>query len=230
MIIIIFFIIILFSNIHGHCLIFNHHDKNDSINQCELHQSNHYGYSQCLRCYMNEPMISLENITIELQCSPILNLHCIDLYFNDTQSYENFSLQNIDFINKLFDKNHDIRPEERNSLSIHIKYDILDKLSFDTFRLFNNVKNRNYHGLQFELNNRHDQLTLKINRDIQNMTLYALQISIYCGFKGLYQYNYVPGSERLLPVESLTCEIPITFSTITSNMFTYMTNSAYHLG
>ncbi|CAF1054658.1 unnamed protein product [Rotaria sordida] len=227
MIIIIFFIIILFSNIHGHCLIFNYHDKNDSINQCELHQSNHYGYSQCLRCYMNEPMISLENITIELQCSPILNLHCIDLYFNDTQSYENFSLQNIDFINKLFDKNHDIRPEERNSLSIHIKYDILDKLSFDTFRSFNNVKNRNYHGLQFELNNRHDQLTLKINRDIQNMTLYALQISIYCGFKGLYQYNYVPGSERLLPVESLTCEIPITFSTKTSNMFTYMTNVTF---
>ncbi|CAF3059560.1 unnamed protein product [Rotaria sp. Silwood2] len=219
--------IILFSNIHGHCLILNHHDKNSNINQCELHQFNYQGYSQCLRCYINAPKISLENITLKLKCSPILDLHCIDLYFNDTQSYEKFSLENINLINKLFDKHQYTRSEKQNSLNIHIKYDILYELSFDTFRSFDDVKNRSYHGLQFELNNHHNQLTLKINHDIQKMTLYGLQITIYCGFKGLYQYYYVPGSARISPVESLTCEIPTTTSPITSSIFTEITNLTF---
>ncbi|CAF3591849.1 unnamed protein product [Rotaria sp. Silwood1] len=216
--------IILFSNIHENCLILKHHNKNNnSINQCELHQFNHQGYSKCLRCYINQPMISLENITIKLKCSPISDLHCIDLYFNNTQTYKNFSLQNINLINKLFDKDHYNHSQERNSLNIHIKYDILTELSFDTFQSFDNLKNRNYHGLQFQLNNHHDQLTLKINRNIQKMTLYALQITIYCGSKGLYQYNYVPGHRSLLPIESLACKISTTVFPIISTEMTNIT-------
>jgi len=39
------------------------------------------------------------------------------------------------------------------------------------------------------------------------MTLIRLQISIYCGSKGLYQYNYIPSLQQY-PIESLRCEIP----------------------
>jgi hypothetical protein len=195
-------------------LTFNHHNTYSSINKCELQLSNHPGYGQCLKCQIFQPMTSLDNITIEKNCSPLPALNCIDLYFNNTKSYQNFSLQYSSLINKLFDGSNATIVLHTNTLNIHIEYDALDQFAFATFRSFDHIKNRHYARLSFELKNRDDRLTLLLSPDIENMTLDLLQINIYCGSKGLYQYHYFPSYQRLVE-NSLTCEIPPVVSATT---------------
>src|SRR5690349_12730780 len=113
-----FLIIILFSNIHGSCLIFNHHKANSSTNQCTLVQSNDQGYKQCLRCFINKIITPLDNITFNESCSPIRDNHCVDLYFNTTISYKIFSIQYTDLINKLFDIEDGTNSKTQNTLYI----------------------------------------------------------------------------------------------------------------
>ncbi|CAF2162761.1 unnamed protein product [Rotaria magnacalcarata] len=219
---------ILFANIHGQCLVLNHNTENKSINHCALHEFVHQGYARCLRCYMNEPMISLKNITTAENCSSLSDLHCMDLYFHDTHSYRNLSLENIHVINNLFDKEIENNLAKQNSLNIHIKYDTLEVFSLATFRSLDNIKNRRFHGIQFELNNRDSQSKLKINDDLQNMTLYALQITMNCDAHGLYQYNYVRGTKHPSPLGFIKCEIQTTVSKMTSSIITkiaYKTSS-----
>jgi hypothetical protein len=169
-----------------------------------LARSTDQGYKQCLRCYINE---IISNIKLNKSCSPIPDNHCVDLHFNTTILFKNFSLQYNNLINKLFDRTDEINSKRQNILYIHIEYDTLDILSLDTFRAFDEIENRNYFGLSFELKNRDHRLKLLLNKDIQNMTLWRLQIIIYCGLNGLYQYNYVSYLKEPL-VESIQCEIP----------------------
>ncbi len=212
-----FIIIILFSNIYSSCVIFTHHYHSN----CILARSTDQGYKQCLRCYINE---IISNIKLNKSCSPIPDNHCVDLHFNTTILFKNFSLQYNNLINKLFDRTDEINSKRQNILYIHIEYDTLDILSLDTFRAFDEIENRNYFGLSFELKNRDHRLKLLLNKDIQNMTLWRLQIIIYCGLNGLYQYNYVSYLKEPL-VESIQCEIPIkifnNISTTTQKNYQY---------
>jgi hypothetical protein len=164
-------------------------------------------------------MTPLDNITLNERCSPIPDNHCVDLYFNTTILYKNFSIQYTDLINKLFDREDGTNSKTQNTIYIHIEYDTLDRLSLDTFQSFDELENRSYYGISFELKNRDNRLILPLNDDIKNMTLSSLQINIYCGSKGLYQYNYVLNFQQQQPlVESLKCEIPTTTSsTMTKN-------------
>lgn len=214
-------------NIYGYCLIFNHHNINIETNNCKLLRSDTHGYGQCLRCYVKERMTSLDNITIEQNCLPLPNLHCIDLYFNDIELYRDFTLQYNDLINQLFDKEDRTSTMTQNSLIIHIENDSLNEFTFDTFRSLDNVKNRSYHLLRFDLTNRDDRLPLSLNRDIENMTLVSLQINIYCSSKGLYQYNYVPSHQYQPLLESFSCEIPVTTSSTTSTIITKNTDEVF---
>jgi hypothetical protein len=186
-----------------------------------LARSTDQGYKQCLRCYINE---IISNIKLNKSCSPIPDNHCVDLHFNTTILFKNFSLQYNNLINKLFDRTDEINSKRQNILYIHIEYDTLDILSLDTFRAFDEIENRNYFGLSFELKNRDHRLKLLLNKDIQNMTLWRLQIIIYCGLNGLYQYNYVSYLKEPL-VESIQCEIPIkifnNISTTTQKNYQY---------
>jgi hypothetical protein len=155
-------------------------------------------------------MTSVDTITFNESCSPIRDNHCVDLYFNTTALYKNFSIEYINLINKLFDIEDGTNAKTQNTLYIHIEYDTLDAISFDTFQFLDHVPNRNYYGVSFELKNRENRLILQLNNDIKNMTLTSLQINIYCGVKGLYQYNYVPDAQPQSLANSLKCEIPTT--------------------
>jgi len=178
-----------------------------------LTRSTHQGYKQCLRCYINE---IIPNIQLNKSCSPIPDNHCVDLHFNTTILFKNFSIQYNYLINKLFDRTNDTDFERHNILFIHIQYDTLDILSLNTFRSLDEIENRNYFGLSFELKNRDNRLKLFLNSDIQNMKLLRLQIIIYCGLKGLYQYNYISYPKQPL-LESIECELPTTvFNKITT--------------
>jgi hypothetical protein len=205
-----FFILIFFSDIHGICLIFPNQRTEIYMNNCALIRSDAEGYKQCLRCHLRRTVPLSNVIILDRNCSPIPDNHCVDLHFNTTVLFKNFFQQYSDLINKLFvdqDNKHIGIP---NTLYIHIEYDTLDVFSFDTFRSLDQIKNRKYHVVSFELKNRENQLTLPLNHDINNMTLLTLQINIYCGLQGLYQYHYISDHRRQPLADSLKCEIPTT--------------------
>lgn len=203
------------SNAQGICLTFI--DK--KMNNCLLTKTNETGYKQCFRCYINTIIPSPDQIILDKNCSPIINNHCVDLYFNTTILFENFSNQYSYLINKLFDKDNRTNRETHNNLYIHIEYDTLDILSLDTIHALVELKNRSFFSLALELKNRDDQLTLKLDNNLQNISLTSLQINIYCGLKGLYQYDYIPSSNQYPLLESLRCEIPITTTTTNNNRY-----------
>lgn len=202
-----------FSSTNGSCLLF--HDELHQ-NNCSLIQSNRENERWCFRCYIYT--ISMEKNAIQLNesCSPIPNNHCVDFHFNTTELFQAFSQQYADLTNRLFASENKFYAEKTNSLHFHIKYDTHHSFSFDIFRNFDQINNRQYQSISFELKNRLNQITLPLNDDLQNTTLHTLQINIYCGSKGLYQYNYM----RRSLLKSLTCEIPTTSmmsTTITSH-------------
>ncbi len=192
------------------------------MNACRLIRSNAEGHKQCLRCHLNRLIPSSNAIELEKNCTPIPDNHCVDLHFNTTELFKNFFERYSVLINSLFVDQGIKHVGISNTLYIHIEYDTLNTFSFDTFRLLDEVKNRKYHVLSFELKNRDNRLTLPLNTDINNMKLSTLQINIRCGSKGLYQYHHISDDRRQPLPNSLTCEIPTT-TTIRMNSTTTTT-------
>jgi hypothetical protein len=63
------------------------------MSNCTLTRTIHEGYKQCLTCYINEIMTPFHNITLNKSCSPIPDNHCVDLFFNTTIIFQNFSIR-----------------------------------------------------------------------------------------------------------------------------------------
>ena len=208
-----FLLISFFSITNGSCLLF--HDELRQ-NDCSLLYSNTENGRGCFRCYINTISTKSDAIQLNESCSPIPNNHCVDFHFNTTELFREFSQQYAGLTNRLFAREDKRYAERTNSLHLHIKYDTHHSFSFDTFRNLDQIANRQYESISFELKNRQNQITLPLDDDIQNTTLQNLQINIYCGAKGLYQYNYIVKQRQSL-LKSLTCEIPTTTKMTTTS-------------
>lgn len=207
-----FFLINFFSITDGSCLLF--HDEVRQ-NNCSLLYSNTGNGRWCFRCYIYTISTKFDAIQLNESCSPIPNNHCVDFHFNTTELFREFSRQYAGLTNRLFSPEDKRYAEKTNSLHLHIKYDTHHSFSFDTFRNLDQIENRQYQSISFELKNRQNQITLPLDDDIEKTTLQILQINIYCGAKGLYQYNYEAYQRQSL-LKSLTCELPTTTTSITS--------------
>ena len=188
------------------CLNFPQAQVHNNSNHCEMEFSNTSLFEKCLRCYLEHP--GIDSITLDDDCSPVANLACVEIYFNDTESMQTFGHRYSSLINRMF-RRHDPTPTQvRNTLIIHVAHDTLEELTYDLFRSFDALVNRSYQVLGLTLNNRGDRLTLRINPDVNNINVSSMQLNIYCGDKGLYQYNHVLASSKHRIRSELKCEIP----------------------
>lgn len=200
--------IVFFSTSHGFCLQFPETHSNISDNHCEMHFSNQSDQSlfgKCLRCQLTHPVSSL---ILENNCSPVTNLSCVELFFNDTISMHSFGGQYSHIVNGLFHPRNATSTQLLNTLILNIAYDVLDELSYELFRPFDALPNRSYQVLSLSLTNRENRLTLRLNPDVAKISIPSLQVNIYCGTRGLYQYSYIPVIKDRPLHSELKCEIP----------------------
>ena len=202
-----FLLVHFFSLLDGSCLFFH---PELAQNHCSSSYTHTEDKRLCFRCYINMISTQFNAIRLNESCSPIPNNHCVDLRFNTTELFREFSRQYANLTNQLFAPENTKFSATTNSLYVHITYDTHRSFSFDSLQSLDLIENRTYNAIGFTLDNRQDQITLPLNDDIQNMTLEILQINIYCGSRGLYQYNYRADNHNQSLLKSLTCELPTT--------------------
>lgn len=218
----------LIPNIDGDCLEFSHNNMNSAKHTCQLKTTEHNGFRKCLSCFINRPILPFENITITQQCSPVVELHCVEFYFNDTESFLQFSYQYAEIINKLFDRNIPKKMPINNALFIHIEYDSMSVFSLQTIQPLENIFNRNFNDLGLIMKNRGNLTTLMINSNIRNTTFRAIQLYINCGDdKGWNMYDYVRRAPEKQRSEYIKCAIPTSASTTFSQSITHTQPTTY---
>ncbi|CAF3756184.1 unnamed protein product [Rotaria socialis] len=153
-------------------------------------------------------MIPSEKLSITNQCSPVVKLQCVELYFNDTQTFLNFSHHYSRIINKLFDENMSTNTSMDNALFIHIAYDSLGVFSLKIIQSLENIPQRKFHDLGLVMRNRINQTTLFIHSDVQNSTFRVIQVYIDCGDQqGWNTYDYVRKISNEKRPDYIKCEI-----------------------
>ncbi|CAF3994307.1 unnamed protein product [Rotaria magnacalcarata] len=161
-------------------------------------------------------MIPSEKVSITNQCSPVVKLQCVELYFNDTQTFLHFSHHYSDIINKLFDENMSTNTSMDNALFIHIAYDSLDVFSLKTIESLEKIRHRKFHDLGLVMRNRINQTTLFIHSDVQNSTFRVIQVYIDCGDQqGWNTYYYVRKTSNEKRSDYIKCETSTSTSVIT---------------
>ena len=197
--------VVCFSNVSCLCLIFYAADGQGEENNCDLHYGRNEGYSMCLRCNLSQSAVLSERIALDSRCSPLGQLHCFELLFEDAPTFETFAGRHAQLINQVFDVTHG---RQKNSVFVNIANGAIDRLSLRFIEPLQNVPDRRYPRLTITLNNRDVRQPLILDPDIQRSTFDGLQLNIFCGAQGLYQYNYEPKPSGSPPMDNLKCEIP----------------------
>lgn len=218
---ILFFFLNFFSkNLHGHCLRFKSSKRNTIDDLCFLRQLNDTIHGICLNCWINEELLSNEEIILENNCSTIKELHCIDLSFENIQLYENFTLKYINIINLLFDNENLTTISKKNFLLIRILNSTLDRFHFHTFQILNNVENRKFCCVRFGLIYQNNHTILHLDSNIQNMNLSSLQLAIYC-YGASLSLDFIPNNNHQSTIDKLICKSPDHFvNTTTMKIYT----------
>jgi hypothetical protein len=167
-----------FPFIRGDCLEF----ANDQItNECLIKEIENHDfdieryYPQCLRCTI-ETLITPENIKFEEdnQCLSI-ELQCIQLIFNNKETFEDFFRFHQQFIYDLFNKDNGT---DQNTLHVIIKDNTLEEINSDYIETIFQFKYQGYRALFFEIHYQNQNII--INRNLINITRLSMKLILVC--------------------------------------------------
>lgn len=199
--------ITIFFRRYESCITFGDPETNaSSPNFCALDVNNETGYNKCMNCYL---FVDQYSIRLNKTCSATLNISCVKLFFNQTESMTNFPPNVSKSIQQLFAKNNQTSDSEAKTLFLHVAQDNTNILSYDILKTFNPLNATQYSHLSISFSHRNSSIPLRLDSSLRNLSMKWLSISFVCDLNVSYQYNFSNSMNSTLEPE-LKCEKPTT--------------------
>ena len=205
--------LLCFLAIQAECLEFYNRTVTTHQNYCQLPAAaaatSQITFQTCLQCFINGPTASFEHVAIPKRCSPLTDLHCVELRFPDTLTFHAFIKMHSNPINRLFDRHRRSATYVHNVLLIYVTNDSSDGITRSTIQPLESLVNRAFHDLRLIMMNRGNRTTLRIDPDIWSVTFRTLQLHIHCSHTiGWNSVEYMPRKASTPFIDSIQCQPP----------------------